>query len=41
LETLCLLCQIVHHCIFTPVNMLHSKIIEKSNNFQACVKIGI
>jgi hypothetical protein len=26
---------------FIPGNMLHSKIIEKSNNFQAFIKIGI
>jgi hypothetical protein len=40
-KTRCLLRQIVHHYILIPGNMLYSKIIEKSNNFQAFVKICI
>jgi hypothetical protein len=40
-ETWCLLRQIVRQCIFILENMLHSKIIEETNNFQAFVKISI
>jgi hypothetical protein len=40
-KTWCLLRQIIHHSIFIPGNMLHNKIIEESNNFQAFIKIGI